>query len=544
MKNFIQKALQKTKEAQNAKTLKKIFKSHILQDGITKVTTDYKTFSVNLTLTDLKEYANSLKEFLRPNETEEAEEALSTLNTKEEKQKNTAITEIAEFFKILPEKIPKKQQQIVANVFLDLLQSQNLKITDLLKTEEKQKSLDKSEFSRFLQLDDSIINKYLKELSDEKTNNKKDLNYIKGQFTSLEKSSLEKIISYIDSVPASSSKLKTSLKKYELQNQNSIFTIPLIQAVKEKLNNTPTENLEPEAIRHLNSIFVKHLKQDENNDDLLKFILEFNNQKTLALLDTETLRTLTESINIIPINLLQNTYEQMITQQIEKKFVESSYIKITTAPRASASPQSSDKQNPEDTSEQDNNLKELLRSKIFTSPDYSLEETGKSKGYHIKDNNGKQVFSVEQTPTGSIIKIPEHNTDILVKILEGLANDSNTKDISVSGLSKENIKDITKNLDTKISANKEKYKQTLQKLINKLGDEDGNKELVTALKQIQQKYINHEISVSTETTRRLSKVEQGPYPPPNPTEQQRPFSAPATIPNTPQPNSAPPRRRP
>ena len=132
----------------------------------------------------------------------------------------------------------------------------------------------------------------------------------------------------------------------------------------------------------------------------------------------------------------------------------------------------------------------------------------------------------------------------MVKILEGLANDSNTKDISVSGLSKENIKDITKNLDTKISANKEKYKQTLQKLINKLGDEDGNKELVTALKQIQQKYINHEISVSTETTRRLSKVEQGPYPPPNPTEQQRPFSAPATIPNTPQPNSAPPRRRP
>ena len=143
-----------------------------------------------------------------------------------------------------------------------------------------------------------------------------------------------------------------------------------------------------------------------------------------------------------------------------------------------------------------------------------------SASYKIKDKSNNVVATFEQTATGSTIKIPDKNTDILVKIIEKLANDNATNEISIGGLSKENVESITKNLEEKINAlgeKKQEYQQTLDHLINKLNPNphhsdsksyNGNNELLSALKRIKQQHYG--ISLYAKTLRRL---EESTYPP-------------------------------
>lgn len=520
-----------------------ILKENILTLGTAAFST-FITPSQTLTVKDFKEledYSDNLNTYLKEQTRKNVrtitivkpDGTIETQDTTPERMKTKEISDFIKLFlandpQLINKDLLKKQskyEEQMADIFLNLLTSNNVSITEL------KKELGEN-FTKFLELDKRIFNKYLQELSKK--------NVITQTQTYSEPGMLEKIIERFSSDEQPNSTFTEN--NYKLPETRH-FMLALMNAVEKALNDPP---LSVVTKNNLNKIFKKHLNTISKKN-FSPFIDKIKtDDKIFELLDLENLIKLKKLMETFKLN--ESTSYTEIYRKIQEKAVslelnQDSTVAITVNPKQPT--HSSDKQKSEATSEQDDNLKKLI-SKIFPSPEYSLvEETEKSKGYHIKDKTGKQVFSVEQTPTGSIIKIPQNDTENLVKILEGLTKDDKTTGISVGGLTEEDIASITKILNKKISENKTEYKQKLQKLINKLGNENGNQQLLKALDKIQkQHYPENRINVGTSTKKRLEKVKQGPFHPAPAATQQEKLNKELNSPLHTRPQSARERKRP
>ncbi len=518
MFEFLRKTLSNLPGLKKHKIREELFYEKIKNQGIENTFKELKakniTMNIEPTPTNLNNYIKNFQSFLTkpPNEFQGIIPGPP--------QPTTKFKEIVGFIKgLLPDseysfftsKSPIKDRQ--AKKILDLLGKNGIKIGAL-------KDNLGEDFLKFLNLNDKFFNKYLEELS-----------------------GLPEELQFAGCTPKLFSEIITQTGK--ISDEKFKLIIPGI--INHLIYSADTPGFQNQ---NLNKIFLRYVKilkkesKEQPTNDLNVFIEKINHTKILESLELETLQLLVNLINQYNINI-----PVLAVNNINLEFMKKSSptINVTTA---SATPVDSATQEPDD-----NHFKKIIESIIAEHPEkYELEtpsteeksSSTSSASYKIKDKSNNVVATFEQTATGSTIKIPDKNTDILVKIIEKLANDNATNEISIGGLSKENVESITKNLEEKINAlgeKKQEYQQTLDHLINKLNPNphhsdsksyNGNNELLSALKRIKQQHYG--ISVSAKTLKRL---EESTYPPP-PTDTPTPEPAsPALVISPTESNSAP-----